>query len=271
MSDQAAQLRQLMWRTTRLQSTRLQVSEPARAPNCITVLGGEPHVGCTTVAVELSYALVEQGARVVLVDIDPRAAGVAQFFGHVSRLHDLPGVAQRDIHEALQLGPRGIQWVPGVWESYPARQPETRLLGLLQQLAQLGRHADWVVLDAGNASGNFLRILGNFADLSLFVTSTLVETLTRTYTLIKKNVVAGSPAEVGLFVNRTESSEEASEVISGFRKSVHRFLARELATTSSWLKNATTEQKQIALQSLATFCVEHVAQRRLVPPTRRAA
>jgi MinD-like ATPase involved in chromosome partitioning or flagellar assembly len=266
MGDQAAQLRQLMWRTTRQPSL-----EPAPVPRCVTVLGGERNVGCTSVAIELASSLVEQGARVVLVDLDPVCSRVAERCGCTTPSNYSPAVAHRDIHEALQLGPRGILWVPGVWESYPANPPETKLLSLLKQLAQLGRHADWVVLDAGNASGFFTRILGNFTDLTLFVTSPLVETVTRTYTLLKKNVVAGLQSEVGLFVNHAESNEQAEEVVLGFQASLRKFLTRDLAIAGTWLNDASALERQAALHPLAAYCVESVAPLRNQTKPRRAA
>ena len=65
MIDQATELRKLVLRAMREQPI---ITGPP--PRLIVLTGGKSGVGVTTIAVNLSVALAEQGSRVVIVDAD---------------------------------------------------------------------------------------------------------------------------------------------------------------------------------------------------------
>ena len=85
-------------------------------PRLMVLVGGKGGVGVTTLAVNLSVGLAEQGARVVVVDADLYRSDVAVLCGIAERatVEDVL-IARRDVHEVLQRGPAGIQIVPGLW------------------------------------------------------------------------------------------------------------------------------------------------------------
>ena len=91
----------------------------------IVVTAGKAGAGVTTLAVNLSVALAEQGARVVTVDADLDRSDVAVLCG---LMPDVPArdllVAGGDIHEVLLRGPAGIQIVPGLGVSHGDDQQE---------------------------------------------------------------------------------------------------------------------------------------------------
>jgi hypothetical protein len=146
--------------------------------------------------------------------------------------------------------------VPGVWESYPARQPELRLLPILRQCARLGRHVDFLVLDAGAASVELLRGAGNRSDLVLFVTSTLAGSVTHTYTLMKQLFTAGLTAEAGLFVNRATTAGDTRGATAGMAQSLRRFLGRELVATGSWTAGLPLGERGRGVMPIAAWCVD---------------
>src|SRR5207249_2569842 len=76
--------------------------------------GGKPGVGATTLTVNLAVALASDAQRVVLIDADLYRADIAAR----CRLPDGPGIGdvltgRKGIHEALQLGPGGLQVLTG--------------------------------------------------------------------------------------------------------------------------------------------------------------
>jgi flagellar biosynthesis protein FlhG len=265
MSDQASQLRQLV-----IRATRQRELEYVPVPCIVAVAGGDSAVGTTSVAVELSYALSEQGSRVVLVDLDPHGAGVADYCQiEIPQLYSV-SEAQRDIHAALLRGPYGIQVVPKLWDSYPAAfRMERQFPQILKQFQQLGRHADILVLDCGQAGKDFWKNLGSLLDFSIFVTSTLANIVTRTYTLLKQSVAAGSTTATHLLVNDCQHIEEAEDVSFRFERSCQRFLGLELCSRHYWLANSACEVRREQLSGLVERYVEfamrkHLGEQRMV-------
>ena len=258
MGDQASQLRHLV-----LRAARQREAEVTLSPFTVAVAGGARGVGTTSVAVELSAALVELGLRVVLVDMDPHHAQLAEACGLELPPAYEPAVARRDIHEALQRGPHGIQIVPGVWDSFPATACFELALPLLaKQFQQLGRHADTLVLDCGQAPVEMLREVGISTDISIFVTSPLANFVTRTYTLLKGCVSGGVSAAAHLLINQTHNALEAEGVIHRFERSCRRFLGMGLLSSNYWLSEATVVERREQLAELASYCAASIAENR---------
>src|SRR5207302_810817 len=160
MHDQANELRLLA------RQWAAELTPAGDAPRKIVVSAGKGGVGTTTVAVNLATALARQGCRTVLVDADFSGADAALLCGIESRdtIADVLS-GRRSVHEVLQPGPAGIQFVPGIWSpgsipdcSGPAQQR------LLRELDQLSRHADVVVLDAGSGLNHVVQRFWQAAD-----------------------------------------------------------------------------------------------------------
>src|SRR5688572_18594818 len=99
MSDQASQLRHLVLRAARQRGA--EVSPP---PRIVAVLQARREQGVTTITAQLGRALVEQGARVVLIDADPQRRDLARHCGIEVPPTYNASVARQDIHEALLPG-----------------------------------------------------------------------------------------------------------------------------------------------------------------------
>ena len=100
-------------------------------------------------------------------------------------MHDVLA-GRRSIHEALQLGPAGMQIVAG------SAAPETRaavsersIRRLLRQVQSLAPHADWLLIDAGNQPCELTARLWSAADAVLLVTAPDAVSVMDTYALIK--------------------------------------------------------------------------------------
>jgi flagellar biosynthesis protein FlhG len=228
MLDQAAQLRRLVSEAARREAER------ESGPCTVVVSGGSPGVGATTLAVNLAAALAGEALRVVLIDADLHRADVAARCG-VAGSQGIGEVltGRKNIHEALQRGPAGIQILAG------NAQAETRACAsdranerLVRQMRSLGPHADWLLVDAGNQPSEITARLWSAADRVLLVASPDAVAVMDTYALIKTLLSRQPPARpLELIVNQVENGTDAEDVHRRIDQSCRRFLGLSLALT----------------------------------------
>ena len=218
MSDQASHLRHLVLRAARQRGT-----DAALPPRIAAVLAAQSGLGTTTTAALLGRALVEQGARVVLIDADLQQRDLARACGITVPASYRAKVAREDIHEALLPLPGGLQIVPGVWED-AARPLERILQQLLQQFQQLGRHADLLVLDLGAVDAQILQSWREAVETFLLVTTPASSAVMDSYTLIKQSLAHRSGQGIELLVNKAADRAEAADVFGRVDRSCQRFL-----------------------------------------------
>src|SRR6476620_5065790 len=172
----------------------------------LVISGGRPGVGATTLAVKLAEILASEALRVVLADADLHQADVANhcdLTGGPSIGDVLQG--RKSIHEALQLGPTGIQILTGCASAeLRASASERAIQRLIRQLPTLGRHADWLIVDAGNQPTELAAQLWSVAELLLLVTSPDAVAVMDTYALIKTLISRyAAHRQVSLVVNQS--------------------------------------------------------------------
>lgn len=225
MTDQANDLRNLVLRAAR---TSPIASQP---PKLVVVTGGKGGVGTTTIAVNLAIALAHDGRRVVLVDADLDGADAGTLC-HI----DEPNSTVADIlsgrlsvHEALELGPAGIQVLPGAWaggalvDCSPSAQQR-----LLTQLKCLGAYADFVVLDVGSGAN---RVIGHFwhaADQVFLVTTPDVVSVMDAYAAVKVLCAGIAPPSLKSVVNFAPHPAAAADVHQRLSRACRRFLGLKL-------------------------------------------
>lgn len=249
MRDQATELRNLVLRAARIRST-----EMAPAPRLIAVAGGRSGVGVTSLAVNLSAALAELGARVVLVDVDfnrPAVAARCQLSqgGTVADVMN----ARRDIHEVLQLGPNGVLVVPAPWTRLRAADcGEVAQHRLLRQCQTLGRHADVVILDAGSGTGDVNRRFWQSAADVVLVTTPEPDSIMDAYVAIKAHAERRDLVPIRIVVNRESRLDAALDVYRRLEQSCQQFL--EL--TIHWLAHVPDDPRIAECAVRGEPCVE---------------
>jgi flagellar biosynthesis protein FlhG len=221
MSDQATELRKLV-----LRAMRDSLPNAGPAPRLMLFTTGQTGVGVTTAAVNLAVALSQQGARIVLVDADSQGTGIATLCGLNTdqTVADIL-VARRDIHEALCLGPAGIQVIPGLWR--PGHEPEVSSMALerlMRQLTKLGRHADAVLLDVGNGANDLVRRLSQSADDVIVVTTPETSSVMDAYSRIKLTLSGHATANISVMVNCCRDERQSADVFTRIDQSCRRFL-----------------------------------------------
>jgi flagellar biosynthesis protein FlhG len=229
MHDQANHLRALVSAGRRLGP----VSNSA--PRLIALAGGKGGVGVTTLAIHLAQALARDGRRTLLVDVDtqrPDVAAVCQLPDGYSVADVLSG--RRTLHEAIRLGPGGIQILPGVsplgrtapgvsttqWT--PAAQER-----FIAELRNMGPHADVALLDVGSACDSVAHRFWQAADEVLLVTTPDPVAVLDAYAAAKTFWAGSGTTQVASLVNQA-NDDEAAEVHERLRQACRRFLGVEL-------------------------------------------
>jgi len=219
MYDQASQLRRLVLRNGR------ELASDRRPGRMIVVVGNRANSGTTTVAFNLAAALVQQGQRTVLVDVDERQPELARMAEAPVRQTLVDVVAGHcDIHEVVLRGPAGLQIVPNARTMEPyGRGFELRLI---QQLHSLSNHADVVVVDAGCGDGRCSNLLWREANSLVLVTSPEPIGVMDTYARLKEKFPADHPPLnlPGLFINHAANHAAAVDVHRRIDQSSRRFL-----------------------------------------------
>ena len=207
-------------------------------PRTITISGGRPGSGATTLAVNSAVALASQGLRTVLVDADLHRANVASYCG----LPDgQPGIGEvlagrKGIHETLTRGPSGVQVLVGANTAEVRNNCSEKALGrLLRQLQSLGRFADIVLIDTGDGSSEPAIRLWQAADQVLLVTSPDAVAVMDTYATVKTMLSRLATVEgFHLVVNQADSAASAADVHRRIDQSCRRFLGTAISL-GGWL------------------------------------
>lgn len=225
MIDQATELRRLVLKAMR--ENPVTVGPP---PRLLVLTGAKSGVGVTSIAVNLAVALSQQGSRVVLVDADPHRSDVATLCGirQLASCDDL-ALATRDVHEMLQLGPAGIQIVPGL-NSQEALNNSYVLTDerFHRQLLTLGHHADVVVFDVGCADNDLTGRFCQSASDVLLLTTPDDATVMDAYARVKTMLAEAKHPDLHVLINHSDDLAHAQDVHRRLDDSCLRFLDRRI-------------------------------------------
>jgi flagellar biosynthesis protein FlhG len=200
------------------------------APRLIALAGGKGGVGCTTLAIQLARALARDGRRTLLVDADSQRPDVATF----CQLPDSLSVAdvlsgRRTLHEAIRLGPGGIQVLPGASPlGRAAHWTAATQERFIADLRSLGAHTDVALLDVGCACDAVAHRFWQEADEVLLVTTPDPVAVLDAYAAVKGFFAGGGTTQIASLVNQA-SEVAAVEVHKRLRQACRRFLSLDLA------------------------------------------
>jgi flagellar biosynthesis protein FlhG len=260
MHDQADELRQLV-----LRGMRRSIPRATAPPKLVAVCGGKGGVGTTALAVNLAIALAREGRSTVLVDVDLSGGDVAL----ACRLEEGYSVADvlsgaRTVHEALQLGPAGVQVLPGAWgganmvECSPSAQER-----LIREVKELGAYSEVVILDVGCQLNRVTRRFWQAADMLLLVSTTDEVAVMDSYAAVKVMLGAVQGAQVHAVANRAESAAAAADAVQRLSRACQRFLGLRVTDAGyvpfdRQMAEACAARRPLMLDSVETAATAHI-------------
>ena len=190
------------------------------------LFGGSSGVGTTTICHNLACAMGMAGHRVATVDLNPANAGLAQLTGRTPTIGiDELLTGRLDLHEYLVPGLAASLLLPTDPSSDPGQWPVAAVDRFIAQLIGLGRHADIVLIDAGNELTPLAGELWRMAQLFLVVLNPTADAITASYERIR-SLHGYSPRKVThVIMNRASSESGHHDLVAGMDATAARFLS----------------------------------------------
>lgn len=222
MQDQADNLRQAAER----QLHGWQRGGRGNSCRVIAITGGKGGVGKTNVAVNLSLALCEAGARVLLLDADLGLANVDVLLG-ISPQYTLQHLIyqQAELEQVLCQGPLGLNVLPG-GSGIPdlANLNTLEIVRLLSTLRGLERQHDVLVIDTAAGIGNTVLRFLLVADDVVLVSTPEPPALLDAYGVLKALHVKAVHGNVYLLMNLARKPTDGSEAYQILASLASRYL-----------------------------------------------
>lgn len=204
--------------------------DPAIRRKIAAIASGKGGVGKTWVAITLSQALGQQGARTLLFDGDLGLANVDIQLGLMPK-QDLAGViaGKLTLPQAVTQSPNGefdiIAGQSGAGNL--ATLPPQRLATLRDNLMRLAGKYDRVILDLSAGVDRTVQTLAGAAGTILVVTTDEPTSLTDAYAFIKLTLADHPDADLRVIVNMAESPKSGRDTYETLRNACHNFLGSE--------------------------------------------
>ena len=209
-------------------------SRPSGVHYCrgIVVTGGKGGVGKTNIAVNLSLAMQNAGAKVLLLDADLGLANVDVLLGINPKL-TLQHVLRREVslEQILIEGPLGLSILPG-GTGLPelANLNTIDIVRLLGSLRSLERQHDVLVIDTAAGIGNSVIRFACAAEEALVVCTPEPPAMLDAYGLIKALHSANFAGNLNLLINMVKNTGEIKETHSAIDAVTQRYLGLTIAS-----------------------------------------
>ena len=216
--DQASGLRQWV------------VEASDRRARFVAVTSGKGGVGKTSVAVNLAVGLSAMGRRVVLLDADLGTANadvLCNLFSQTTLSHVVAG--STTLAKAMVDAPGGFRLVPGASGlAQMAALSEFERARLIQQMSELERDADIVLVDTGAGIGPNVLGFAASSDQQLVVTTPEPTSITDAYAVIKTVYRRRDDCDISLLVNMVHGEAEARRTFDRIDGVCRRFLGLQV-------------------------------------------
>ncbi|HEY8190962.1 MAG TPA: MinD/ParA family protein, partial [Alphaproteobacteria bacterium] len=193
----------------------------------VAVASGKGGVGKTWFSITLTHALARMGKKVLLFDGDLGLANVDVQLGLMPR-RDLNDV----IRGRLNMDKVTQHFEDGGFDIVAGRSgqaslsalPSQRLTLLRDQLLEVAKKYDIVVIDLGAGVDRTVRMLSATATRTLLVATDEPTSLTDAYAFIKLGNAAGMSKNIGIIVNQAPSAVEGERTYKTLLKACENFL-----------------------------------------------
>ncbi|HLT76269.1 MAG TPA: MinD/ParA family protein [Ferrovibrio sp.] len=197
-----------------------------RQPHVIAIASGKGGVGKTWLSVTLAHCFARQGQRVLLFDGDIGLANVDIQLGLMPD-RDLGSViaGRFSIAEAIMPSEAGFDIIAGKSGSASlATLDQAALTDLRDELMQVAKSYDRVIIDLGAGVDGVVRTFSAAAGITLVVTNDEPTALTDAYAYIKLARMADRNADVRVVVNIAPTTREGERTHAKLNKASENFL-----------------------------------------------
>lgn len=208
-------------------------SRPARHPaaavrqsNVVAIASGKGGVGKTWLSVTLAHSFARQGQRVLLFDGDIGLANVDIQLGLMPD-RDLGSViaGRFSLADAVMPSEAGFDIIAGKSGSASlATLDQAALTDLRDELMQLAKSYDRVIIDLGAGVDAVVRTFSTAAGITLVVTNDEPTALTDAYAYIKLTRMADRNADVRVVINIAATTREGERTYAKLNKASENFL-----------------------------------------------
>ncbi|MCH7472329.1 MinD/ParA family protein [bacterium] len=242
-----------------------RIGSAASCCRVLAVTSGKGGVGKTNVAVNLSLAFREAGARVLLLDADLGLANVDVLLG-LSPEYTLQHVFRREAHpqDIVLEGPLGLKILPG-----GSGIPELANLGALEVVRLLGslraleRDYDILVIDTAPGIASAVTRFALAADNVILVSAPEPAAMLDAYSLLKVLKAGKLSAPVHLLVNMVRREGEDDYTHRSLSAVAGRYLGMSLSLLGSLPYDESITRSVKAQQPFILHCRDSQAAQQL--------
>lgn len=198
-----------------------------RADNIIAVASGKGGVGKTWFSVTFAHALAKAEKKVLLFDGDLGLANVDVQLG-MSPKHDLRQVIEGKvplssaIEHSKEIGVDILAGQSGAGNL--ASMPLENVIRLRDELLQLSKNYDRLIIDLGAGVDRPVRILASAAKTTFIVINEEPTSLTDAYAFIKLSHAAGLSDSIHIVVNEATTRQDGERAYETLAKVCQNFL-----------------------------------------------
>lgn len=240
---------------------------PLRRQNVLAVASGKGGVGKTFFSITLSHALAGLGCRTLLFDGDLGLANVDIQLGLMPK-RDIGQV----IDGAVTLQGATTRFADGGFDILAGRSgsgnlanlPPPRLGQLRNDLIEMARGYDWVVIDLGAGVDRTVRTFAGPAGTTLVVTTDEPTSITDAYAFLKLAWQGNPNADLRVVVNMAQTRNEGEKTYDTLLAACRKFLKKEpplagIVRRDMKVRDAIKSQTPILLRSPGSDAAQDIA------------
>jgi flagellar biosynthesis protein FlhG len=201
-------------------------SSQTKPVKVIAVTGGKGGVGKTSVSVNMSVALAQQGFNVMLLDADLGMANVDIMLGiqcQKNLSHVLSG--ECELKDIVIEGPHGLQIIPAA--SGTKNMAELSMMehaGIIQAFSEIGHNLDYLIIDTAAGITDMVVSFTQAAQDILAVVCDEPTSITDAYALMKVLNRDHKITRFHVLANMVRTSQEGRELFAKLSGVCNRFL-----------------------------------------------